>query len=372
MPNIDRLFARLRVAAGRLAKRHGIVAKSNPEMNTPALDEAIDLTPQPLKGAESKLGGGNNEAAALRALVNGLNTPQAMEPNQDPLKINRRVAPEIQAETDAILRGGATLVQGVPPTPAPVAHPQSGFLAAPVDFTRTFFTGRLFAGKDHCADAAGYVKVGLADPIYSVVSKMTGVEITSTKGKDVPGIRALLQAVGQYGRGTVSAQYPWTMTRIIFLDFVKALFPDLWAMGYGQKDSFWIERFMETVDALGAGARVACTNVRFKNEFDELRGQGFQHWHVMTSAAEWNARLAAKGMNAQSKELNDVSEEFAKGVDKEIAGKLRVPGGKLRCIWNSNTPVPSPRLYSVAEFVARVNTAPEAQPSAQADVFTGE
>ena len=87
------------------------------------MDEAIDLTPQPLKGAESKLGGGNTEVATLRALVGQMNAPQAMGPNDDPLKMPRRVDPEIQADIDATLRGGvagagATLVQGVPPIPA--------------------------------------------------------------------------------------------------------------------------------------------------------------------------------------------------------------------------------------------------------------
>lgn len=361
--NLKNLFTKLAIAAGRLAKRHGVEVKSEPMIT----DEQIDLKPQPLKGVESKLGGGNNEAAALRALVGQLNTPMAIGSDADP---RRRVTipSEVQQEVDQVLRGG-TLVQGVP---APAAVPAPTFEAAPADFTRCFFTGRLFAGKDHCADQAVFTKVGLADPIYAVVSKMTGIEITSSKNKDVPGVRALLQAVGQYGRGTVSAQYPWTLSRIMFLDYVKQVFPELIAEGYGQRDDFWITKFMETVEALGAGARVACTNVRFKNEFDSLKKERFEHWHVMTSPAEWNARLLAKGMTAQSKELADVSEDFAKAIDREIAAKVKQPGGKLRCIWNSNTPSPSPRLYSVAEFVARVSAAPAAVSAPAADVFTGE
>jgi hypothetical protein len=321
-------------------------------------EESIDLKPQPLKGAESKFGGGNQEAAALRALVGQMNTPMAVGSDANPLK-RTTIPSEVQAEVDAALRGG--------PLAAPTPAPATEVVPTAVDFSRVFFTGRMFAGKDHCADAAGYTKVGIPDPMYELVSDLTGVKITSTEGKDVPGIRALLQAVGQYGRGTVSAQYPWTMSRVMFLQFIEKTYPVLYGKGYGKTDSFWIDRFFESI---GDTPRLACTNVRFKNEFDGLRAGGFEHWHVMTSPAEWNARLADKGMTPQSKELNDVSEEFAKAIDRDVSTKLTQPGGKIRCIWNSKSPSPSRRMYSVSEFVSRVSTT-TASP-VQADVFTGE
>lgn len=378
--NLKNLFTKLKIAGARLAKSHGLLVILEPAMNKPApFADTIDLSPQPLKGVEEKLGGGNQESAALRALVGQINTlPMQIGSEADPRK-RVMIPSEVQADIDNTLRrggnpgDGASLVQGAPAGAIPSAMPApAAFASAPADFTKVMFTGRIFAGKDYCADAAKYTKIGMADPIYQIASELTGLEISASKNKDAPGIRAMLQAIGQYGRGTVNDKYPWTLARANFLELIHSKFLEFSMLGFGD-DGFWIKVFFDTLERVESGTRVACTNIRFKDEFDALKERGFQHWHVMTSKPEWDARVAANKIASNAPQLSDTSEQFAIGIDNGFIARMKQPGGKMRCIWNSSAPVPSPRVYTVAEFVARVsNPAPTTAAQATEDVFTGD
>jgi hypothetical protein len=162
----------------------------------------------------------------------------------------------------------------------------------------------------------------------------------------------------------VNAQYPLTTERAIFITAIRSLAESGvlekslgvdWS-NFGRSENIWIDAALSRV-AADVG-RVAITNVRFANEFRKLSEVGYSNWHVMTTPAEWQARLAARKIQPNDPVLKDTSEQLAANLDAQVIGtisKQRV-GPKLRVIWNSTTPPPSPRLWTVAEFLKASNT----------------
>lgn len=240
-----------------------------------------------------------------------------------------------------------------PQPPAPVGHSTG----------KVFFTGRLATGKDWLADRVEAEVFGFADPIYYLASYFFGIKVDRNTNKDLPGMRGWLQSVGQWGRNHVDAETPYTPARSIFISLIRSLaahgklsndYSVEWDK-FGSDQMIWTNGVVRRADAFSLAnpdKLIATTNVRFEHEFKALRDGGWTHYHVMCSAQTWAKRLAAKKLNAQSKELSNVSEHLAMHLDRDVAGKLKQPGNKMRVIWNdSEVPPPSPRVHTIESFV---------------------
>lgn len=124
--------------------------------------------------------------------------------------------------------------------------------------------GAAGAGKDTVADhlfkAHGCLKLALADPLYAMISAMTGLPVEkmaerSVKEQDIGWIgtspRRLLQTLGtEWGRGTLG-------------------------------DDIWIKNLFRRIDSYSAamgrwsnGANFVITDVRFANEAQAIRARG--------------------------------------------------------------------------------------------------
>jgi hypothetical protein len=305
-----------------------------------------------------------HEVAALNATIDFLNNPAvsgAEVPAEE--KANTHVAPADRhgatlLTSDSILESTKqVVVVSSPPQNLPVVN------IPPPDFRRVFYTGRLCVGKDHIASATGAKLFGYADPLYYLCKKFFNLDVSSTEGKDKPGIRATLQAFGQWGRGEVNEQYPLTPARACFVTMIHSLaaasaldesFGVDWA-SYGLNQNIWLDAGLMRVEQYiaGGGGNVAITNVRFEKEYHALRKAGWVHFHVMCSPTAWKDRLAKRGMTTDSPTLRDMSEKLAAGIDRDVVAKISASkqGVRLRAIWNDSVPAPSPRLYTGSQFL---------------------
>lgn len=317
----------------------------------------------------SMMGG---DVAALNNLLGFLNDPNvtgAHVPKGEQVKAvvaaDRTGATVIG--TDPALAAGAVLK---PVAARPAAR--STRELKPITATRFMFTGRLKAGKDHTAAAIDAKIFGFADPLYHLLDYFFGTSaLTDPKQKDLPGARAFLQAAGQWGWGANDEKYPFTPARAVFTQMVRALgrskllsddFQVDWE-SFGCDQEIWVKAVIKRIEAndiANPGQRVAIVNCRFEHEFTPLRDAGFSHWHVMCSPKTWAKRLAAAGLTAQSPQVNDLSEKFAAGLDADVIRKIsNRAGGMLHVIWNDpDVPPPSPRVYTLAEFLQSVSENP--------------
>lgn len=229
--------------------------------------------------------------------------------------------------------------------------------------TRIFFTGVMGVGKDYVANAAGAQTLGLADPIYHLVNVLfPGLLVSATHGKDISGVRELMQTLGQWGRGDINAKYPLTPARAMMLSYIQQLAksgvfsPDVcvdWA-DYGVNQDIWVNSLITRAAKLDAGRRVAVTNVRFENEFKRLQTEGWVHCHVMCSVPTRQERLKKIGTNPNSPALTDTSERLALALDTDVAKKIKASGNPLRVVWNDSVPSPSPRVYTLNQWLQEV------------------
>lgn len=287
-----------------------------------------------------------NDVAALNNLVGFLNNPN--------------------------VTGARVPVNEPAPIPVPVSEPQPEAIPTkevPTVGKRVFLTGRLAIGKDYVAEQIGAPVFGFADPIYSIAQYGFGVEVTSSKNKDLPGMRQFLQQAGQWGRADVDEAYPYTPARMAFCIMIRALGaqgaidPDGklcvdWK-NFGLDPLIWSNALVNRVNVfLNAtpGSRVTNTNVRFKHEYGALKDAGWEHYHVMASPATWAGRLKTKGLTSESSQLKDKSEHLATFLDQEVTKTIsREPRGKmLRVVWNDATPPPSPRIMTLSQFCERI------------------
>ena len=333
-------------------------------MSKPKADKPdFSLKPEALK-RKPELTGGKIEEIAVKGATIAINDPRLGE-------MEKNEAAELQRTMIASMQAIPGLVQREQPvveqpqqvfTPPPRGQIQQVALPSPLPQqtapTKIFFTGRLCVGKDHCATDAGYPVVGFADPMYALANHFFGTAVDANHGKELPGMRSFLQTVGQWGRGDVNAEYPYTPLRAIFITMIRSLsaagaLPDSKAWEkFGYQD-FWVDRLLaRTVNAVG---RLAVTNCRFENEFTALKANGWQHWHVIASPNTWTARLGSKKMTPQSPEVNNGSEALAKKLDASVVKVLSTQrnGEKLRVVWNDTAATcPSKRLHTLEEFLA--------------------
>jgi hypothetical protein len=248
------------------------------------------------------------------------------------------------------------------PAPAPVAAPieiaegpaqELDAVSTAVHAAKLCFSGKTHAGKDFIAKEIGATIFGFADPIYDVLEYFFG-----TRGRDIPGARPFMQAVGQWGRGEINELYPLTPERASFTMWLRAAAEEGKLPGYvnwldyGSNKDIWVEACLARVATFAVEnptTRIAITNVRFENELKLLREHGFNHFHVTCSGQTWQQRLVQDKIDPKSKMLDDLSEMLAKKFDASVQKQLSVqPGGpRLRCIWNDTVRSPSPRLLSI-------------------------
>ncbi len=302
-------------------------------------------------------------AAGLEALVGLLN---------DPNITGAVVPPEARAGTKAVRP-----VQGVPTpntvmtsddtvTQSPVP-PVAAAAPSSVSTQKIFFTGRLKRGKDFCAAQSGSKVVGFAEPMYALATYFFGVPVSAHEGKDLPGCRELLQAIGQVGRGVITPEYPMSLGRAAFVQMVRSLgtmnTPGFCSSvdwkDYGLDTDIWIKSCLLRANALlteSPNVRVGVTNCRFIDEYKALTADGWQPWHVMCSAKTHEDRLARAGIKPNSPALQNVTEHMASRLDAQVTKKIseQPRGPMLHVIWNDNTPPPSPRLYTVNQFLQQL------------------
>lgn len=242
--------------------------------------------------------------------------------------------------------------------------------AAPRVGQKLFFTGRLKSGKDYVAKASGAVIFGFADPLYAIATHFFGVNVGPNEGKDLPGMRAFLQAAGQWGRYAVSEQYPLTPARALFIAAVREAAesgrlgcPEVDWTSYGTNPDIWLNACIARANAFLAAnpsKRVAITNCRFGNEFSRLQQEGFDHYHCMCGPKTWAARLAESKLTPESPSVRDTSEQLAGKLDQSVIKQLSAQkvGPMLKAIWSDPlAPKPSPRLHSVESFLQTIGGA---------------
>lgn len=217
--------------------------------------------------------------------------------------------------------------------------------------TRIFFTGRIGVGKDFLANAIGATIYGFADPLYALATRLFGVPVSAdSASKSTPGIRESLQRIGQYGRGTVSAQYPLTLERALLVEHLRRLGPEVdtsvdWE-SFGNNENIWLEACLRRV-VDSEPALAAITNARFENEYKRLMEAGYTGYHVMASDATLAQR---RGAGFSPAAANDPSEQLAIKLDKSALQAARQAGNRLRVIWSDSAGSPSTRFMMVSYF----------------------
>lgn len=333
------------------------------------------LKPQPRKRPLDKLAMGG-DVAALNSLLNMMNDPRItgaeVPAGADVLAVDKTGATIVPSDIPAIAAENAKypgISHGLDSNPlrySPVKQ-------RPTNHAKIFYTGLIGVGKDHIAEQTGATIFGFADPLYHLAEYFFGITVNSKTGKDIPGVRQFLQAAGQWGRAEVTEKYPLTPARACFISMVRSLgeagrfdpkYEIVWA-NYGMDKHLWVngvnQRVCKHIDA-NPESRVAATNVRFQPEYKTLTELGWTHFHVMCSAS-----TRAKRVKVTTD--SDTSEQLAAFLNNDVTRKISAqPSGvKLRVIWNDSTPAPSPRLYTVPEFLAGFAPATD-----DSHVMTGE
>lgn len=345
---------------------------------------------------KTRPGAQSPESAALNSLLGMMNDPAitgaAVPPGIDPsAAIKQAMAPSAPAPKSHGDDPGAPGTEGVDGAPrievatltttgieipetslegqVGASGPDQG-PAHQVVATKLFFTGRIGAGKDYIAAAAGAKIFGFAEPLYALASHFFGVEVTATKGKDIPGVRLFLQVAGQVGRNEISDKYPLTVERAAFCDLVRRQAKDANFYGhhevewdaFGKLKTIWLDACNRRVAVYlleNPTATVAVTGCRFEFEFKALQAAGFTHWHVLVSSPTWAKRLATMKLTPESPQVKDVSERLASIIDANIQKTISTQkvGAKLRAVWSDDTQPPSNRLFTVAQFLQMVKGA---------------
>lgn len=287
-----------------------------------------------------------NDAKGLSSLVSFMNDA----------RISGAVVPKGAVTVEASKPPGATAVPikaaPIVEQPTPQSPAASQGTVAPT-LRRVFLTGRFKVGKDHIAVQAGCKIFNAADPLYFLAAYFFA-------GQKKDDTRAFLQTVGQWGRGTVSAEYPLTPERALFIkkihsEFGHGMTQEVHWGSYGQNENIWLDSLIARAAKETAETSVAVSGVRFNNEYAALSAAGFIPFHVMTSGSTWAARLQAVGLTPDSPACKDVSEQLAVALDKKVVETLSKTkhGPKLRCVWSDDKLAPpSGRLLTVGEFCA--------------------
>lgn len=222
----------------------------------------------------------------------------------------------------------------------------------PCEVTDCAFSGGFYSGKDHVAQECGMIILGFADPIYLLVEGLCG-----TSDKSVPGIRRMMQLIGQWGWGCISEEYPWTPERAMLTQQIRESgatflcrssktqpFPWISWSSFGTRKDFWVRILLDRIELTSTPDNTTIhgvTNVRFDHELKPLQEAGFDHFHVRCSPETRLERMTAKGYKPNYQESNDPSEALAARLDIEMPDHM--------VIWNDHRPMPIGKNYLTLE-----------------------
>jgi hypothetical protein len=326
--------------------------KLNAQPPTAPLGSALTGAPQrPLN--PDNLG---NDALILRQLVNQLNDPR-LDPRTDPSKpIVPLISAEAKAEIDEVLSGAAPreIVPAPPmnfPVPntslaAPLAQAESVKPPAPVpppaetlDPTRILLTGRHGTDAPKLAFATGAKVFGLAESVFAFAQVWAD-------SVDIHGFPAVAERLHAWGDGSITDKNPMSLERVWITHTARQI-----DAGFG-RPGFWAKRLLAEIEEYRAGMPrpVIVIGISELADFTLFRNDAkFTHFHVMVS----NATLAKRLPSGQpSQDL--VSTALDNDVIRQISQNKA--GSKLRCVWNDETPPPTNRFWSAAEFAALIPT----------------
>jgi hypothetical protein len=314
---------------------------------------------------KSNMGGDDAALAGLVAMLNNPDITGAQVPKGVDVSVPKThnivlasdgkslVAEPIRQSTASMI------VDDAPAAPVPARKQEST--------AKIFFTGGLKVGKDYLALAANSTILGFADPMYALATYFFGVKVSASEGKELPGCRELLQAIGACGRGIISAQYPMSLGRAAFVQLMRSLgtqntpsfCPSVDWKNYGLDELLWVNATVNRAAEYAKenpAERLAITNCRFVTEYKALEAAGFQPWHVMCSGPTRASRLVKAGIDLNSPALKDVTEQLAARLDAQVTQKISQQrnGPMLHVIWNDPTPPPSPRLHTVNSFLQQL------------------
>lgn len=169
--------------------------------------------------------------------------------------------------------------------------------------------------------------VGLSDPMVDLVQRFAGGPSLQLD-KGVPGYRRVLQLWGQWGRGFVSEEYPWTPERLAWLDRVRTSRPfwfadwQLSADTFG-KPSFWIDG---AVRRCGTEIRyhTAISNLRWPSDVEGVP----EDWPLILVVRPYDDAVASLRAGGESPDIwNDESERLAFGLSSIAKIATRIPQG---------------------------------------------
>jgi hypothetical protein len=195
-------------------------------------------------------------------------------------------------------------------------------------------------GKDYVASQLGYRAVPLASPIHALTNDLLGVA-----DKNIPGVRELMQSIGQWGRGVVSQEYPLTLRRVEVTERIRERqmpvcrkHPLVCWETFGLSDSFWLDALQPWCPDQ-ADIPYAITGLRFVNEFDTLIRGGIEIWGVACADATLADRRGAQANNSALD--RDTSETLLKQLlDVPPPSALRVPWRIAGIVWNDASALP--------------------------------
>lgn len=219
---------------------------------------------------------------------------------------------------------GKGVVRRVDPTRMLASYPAQTAYTYEVPRLRIGMTGVMGVGKDFVADKMGCVKFGFADPMYRIAEEVLG-----TSDKSVPGVRKFLQDIGQWGRGEVSPEVPWSVERALFVERMQRR----GSPRYGTDPDYWVKQCLDLVNQ-SAEPRIAVPNVRFVNEYTALVRAGFSLVHVTCLPDTLAARREALGYKDRTV-FNNVSERLAQEYDRRFFADEPLPAG-MTILWNDD------------------------------------
>lgn len=217
-------------------------------------------------------------------------------------------------------------------------------------------SGRTRSGKSWLANTLSYEEISFAEPIYILAKYFFGSD-----KKNLDGMRAWMQLVGQIGKNFCSKKYPVTIERATFVDNIRRngmeifrQYPEYnqadWSK-FGTYETFWVDILIDRVTKIikdNPEAKLAVTNVRFPFELEPLKQSGFEHFHVICTQDTRVHRIQELGEEYNIVTDTDASEQMAIELDK------RPPYGLI--IWNDEfVKKPQPSFMDLDEFKKLIN-----------------
>src|SRR6267142_4371190 len=299
----------------------------------------------------------SNDSATLRALTGMLNNPAitgAVVPKdeqQTVLPPGGIAAPEFSPIPGPAAATPFPAQSPQSPSPGPAAVTQSleatKALSTPAQQSvkvgsRLLFTGR---GLRDTVKSIGAIEYNIAAPVLRLAQKFfnASVFLENDAFHANPGATSFLATVKAWGSGEISAAFPITPARAIFVQMIRSLAGISEALPagpnwkrFGSDEGFWIDACVNVAKNDGGGSRVVITGISNKFEYDYIRAQEFSHWHIM----------ARPGIGGN---VDALSGSFDNDITKQVS--VTRNGPKLRCIWKDTTPPISGRLWALADFV---------------------